>query len=48
MFTLQTKNGQPVLMRDGSPFTYSTRELANLGKRLLDADRKDVFTVVRN
>jgi hypothetical protein len=41
MFTLNDATGQPARMRDGEPFRYSTRELARLGKNLLEARKED-------
>lgn len=46
MYTLQTKSGTAVLMNNGTPFQYSSRELAYLGKRLLEVERKESYTVI--
>lgn len=35
MFALQNRKGEWVFMRDGERFTYSTRELALIGARVL-------------
>lgn len=45
MFRLFDKNGKPVLMKNGSPFQYSSRVLAQLGKRLLEGERKEPLVV---
>lgn len=47
MFNLRTKDGSTVNMKNGSPFTYTTRVLAELGRSVLEADRKAVFQVVK-
>ena len=47
MFTLVDSFGSPVLMKNGTPFSYSNKELAGLGKRFLEADRKATFKVVK-
>lgn len=46
MFTLQTEDGQTLLMRNGKPFEYSTRQLAKLGKRFIELERKITLKVV--
>jgi hypothetical protein len=45
MFKLVNKTGQTALMRNGEPFLYSSRVLANIAKKLLDAERKESFTI---
>ena len=46
-FTLVTKEGrEPVVQQNGRPFEYSTRDLAKLGKRALENDRKAVLVIV--
>jgi hypothetical protein len=39
MFTLIERTGEPVTMRDGKPFTYTTYELAKIAARHIAADR---------
>lgn len=46
MYTLRTKDGYPAKKKDGSPFLYSTYVLARIGKRVLDADRKENYSIV--
>lgn len=38
-FTLAYTDGTPVRMRDGSLFAYSSRELAQIGRRVLAKDK---------
>ncbi|UDL16386.1 hypothetical protein SEA_ZOOMAN_111 [Microbacterium phage Zooman] len=46
-FTLVTKEDrQLVRQRNGQPFTYSSRELARMGKRALENDRKAALVIV--
>ena len=46
-FTLVTKEERAaVLQKDGTPFIYSTRDLAKLGKRALETDRKVALVIV--
>lgn len=46
-FTLVTKDDkQLVRQRNGQPFTYSSRELARMGKRALENDRKVALVIV--
>jgi hypothetical protein len=46
MFNLADSEGVSLKMKNGKPFTYTSRELARLAKRILDADRKATFKVV--
>ena len=46
-FTLVDKEDrQLVRQKNGEPFVYSTRELARIGKRVLENDRKITLVVV--
>lgn len=46
-FTLLTKDDrQLVRQRNGQPFVYSSRELARMGKRALENDRKAALVIV--
>ena len=46
MYTLRTKAGQPVTKKkNGLPFTYSSLVLAKIGKKVLEADRKETYTI---
>ena len=45
MFTLKFTNGTLALMRSGEPFKYTSRELARMGKRYLEARYKTVLTL---
>lgn len=46
-FTLVTKDDrQLVRMKNGEPFVYSSRELAKIGKRALENDRKVSLLIV--
>ncbi len=46
-FTLVNKEDrQLVRQKNGQPFVYSTRELARMGKRALENDRKAVLVIV--
>lgn len=47
MYTLRNKEGQTLRMKDGLPFVYSTKWLADLGKRVLERDRDIKLTVVK-
>lgn len=40
MYTLVTRRRERVLMRDGKPFTYTTRRLAELGAGYIEGARK--------
>lgn len=46
MFELHFKSGGPVVMRDGSPFRYSTRELAEMGRKALASKVDGTLIVV--
>jgi hypothetical protein len=48
MFTLTDHQGNTALMRDGTPFRYTSRALARLGKLALEAVKGNtrVFRVV--
>ena len=46
MFKLISKDGNSVTMKSGSPFLYTSRDLARIGQRVLEADRKDSFKIV--
>jgi hypothetical protein len=48
MFNLKRSDGTFLLMRDGSPFTYTSRWLADLGKKLLEKDRNESLKVVKS
>ncbi|MCU1441109.1 MAG: hypothetical protein JWP85_2106 [Rhodoglobus sp.] len=45
-FTLTDHRGKPKLMRDGTPFKYSSRATAKAAKLLFEAE-KDCMTVYR-
>lgn len=46
-FTLVTKDDRQIVrMKSGEPFVYSSRELAKIGKRALENDRKVSLLVV--
>lgn len=45
MFVLLTKTGKLALMRNGEPFIYSSRALADLGKSILTEHRKEPLRV---
>lgn len=46
-FTLVTKDDRQIVrMKNGEPFVYSSRELAKIGKRALENDRKVSLLVV--
>lgn len=46
MYTLRTRDGNLVTQKkNGLPFKYSTLTLARIGKRVLEADRKDTFSI---
>lgn len=46
-YTLVNKDDRKaVLMKSGQPFIYSSRELATIGKRALEAERKLSLLVV--
>jgi len=47
MYILHDADGKIVSMKNGTPFTYSTSELATLGKRLIEGERKGALTVVK-
>lgn len=46
MFNLLDEEGQTLLMRDGTPFVYTSKKLAQLGKRFIESDRKIALKVV--
>jgi len=46
MFILKNPAGETLLMQNGDPFLYSSRDLAKAGKRLLDDKHKTTFTIV--
>ena len=46
MFQLVDLQGNPVLMRDGTPFTYTSRELARAGRGILQGALKMALRVV--
>jgi hypothetical protein len=50
MFTLIDQHGKPALKRDGTPFEYTSRELARTAARVLgagkDEESKRFFKVV--
>jgi hypothetical protein len=46
-FTLVTKEDRQIVrQKNGEPFVYSSRELARMGKRALENDRKVTLVVV--
>lgn len=46
-FTLVTKDDRQIVrMKNGEPFVYTTRELAKIGKRALENERKVALLVV--
>lgn len=45
MFALKGKAGV-VLMRDGSPFLYTNRDMAKIGKYVLGKERGEALTIV--
>lgn len=47
MFVLEDKNNKAVQMKNGTPFTYSSHQLAKLGKKFLELDRKESYKIVR-
>lgn len=47
MFVLTTKSGKPVLMENGSPFTYTVRWTADLAKKILEEVRNESLRVVK-
>lgn len=46
MFNLQNEDGSLLLMKDGTPFVYTSKRLAQMGKRFLESDRKITLRVV--
>lgn len=46
MFHLTTRAGALVLMRDGEPFTYSSRHLAGMGARYLSGHERGQLSIV--
>lgn len=46
MFILKNTNGTAHPMKSGEPFRYTTRELARLGKAILEGKEKVTLTVV--
>lgn len=46
MIILQTRSGETVRMRNGEPFTYSTRALADGGRRILSGVRGESLRIV--
>lgn len=45
MFALKGKHGV-VLMRDGSPFLYTSRDMAKIGRYVLSKEREESLTIV--
>ena len=46
MYTLRTRDGNLVTQKkNGEPFTYSTLALARIGKKVLEADRKESLSI---
>lgn len=43
VYTLKDEKGSTLLMKDGTPFQYSSLDLALLGKKFLEADRRMVL-----
>lgn len=48
MFHLVDRDGTPALMRNGEPFTYTTRELAQSGARIVSQQLGRLLKVVEN
>ena len=46
MFIIVDLNGDPVLMRDGTPFRYTSRELARTARGILQGALKIGLRVV--
>jgi hypothetical protein len=48
MFTLtDTTTGETLLMRDGEPFRYTSRALAQTGRSYLEKKNRVTYTVTR-
>lgn len=45
MFKLVDSSGNTILMRDGKPFLYSTKATAQMGKRILEGERRTTLTI---
>lgn len=46
MFALNTREGKHLLMKNGRPFLYSSRETATTARRLLELEHKQPLVVV--
>lgn len=46
MFKLLDKAGNVILMKNGKPFIYTSRALAQMGRKLLEAERKTSLSVI--
>lgn len=47
MYILKNKEGYTLKTKNGSPFVYSQRWLADLGKRILEKERDEKLYVVK-
>ena len=47
MYTLRNKEGYTLKMKNGSPFVYSQKWLAELGKRVLEKERDEKLFIVK-
>jgi hypothetical protein len=45
MYKLVNKKGRDVLMKNGTPFIYTTKHTAELGKKILEKRRKERLTI---
>ena len=45
MFKLEDASGTTIKMKNGKPFLYSTKALAQQGKRILEGERKIALVV---
>lgn len=46
MFKLLTEEGTALLMKNGEPFIYTNKKLAQMGKKFIEADRKVTLKIV--
>jgi hypothetical protein len=46
MYTLKDADGATVNQKNGEPFTYFNRTLAEIGKRVLEGERRVRLTIV--
>ena len=46
MYKLVNKRGRVINMKNGQPFIYTTEWTAQLGKKFLEAKRREKLTVV--